>query len=135
MRKIKSKKRRDAVKAGFRSGFEHTISASLKETKVKFEYETETIPYTQVLHRKYKPDFILKIKRKKIYLECKGRLTVFDRMKMLSVKENNPTLDIRFVFQDPNKKINKGSKTRYRDWAEAHNFIWCGPKIPEEWLK
>ena len=43
-RKI-SKARSNAIKHGYRSGFEHTVSKELTEAKVKFEYETTVIPY------------------------------------------------------------------------------------------
>ena len=41
----KSKLRRNAIKHGYRSGFEHKVSEQLKENKVNFEYETTVIPY------------------------------------------------------------------------------------------
>jgi hypothetical protein len=70
-----------------------------------------------------------------IYLEVKGRLTVEDRRKMLAVKKSNPELDIRFVFQAPYNKINKGSKTTYAKWAEKYGFLWCSySTIPLTWL-
>ena len=41
----KSKLRANAIKHGYRSGFEHKVSDQLKENKIKFEYETTVIPY------------------------------------------------------------------------------------------
>lgn len=38
---------------------------------------------------------------------------------MLLVLEQHPELDIRMLFQKDNL-INKGSSTRYSDWAVAH---------------
>jgi hypothetical protein len=54
---------------------------------------------------------------------------------MKAVKQANPDVDIRFVFQSPFNKINKGSKTTYAAWAERNGFPWCAyHSIPIEWL-
>jgi hypothetical protein len=54
---------------------------------------------------------------------------------MLAVKKSNPELDIRFVFQAPYNKINKGSKTTYAKWADKYGFPWCSySTIPLTWL-
>jgi hypothetical protein len=34
-----------------------------------------------------------------------------------------------------NNKIRKGSKTKYSDWCEANNFIWCDKDIPLDWMR
>lgn len=133
VRKSRFKKRRDAYKAGYRSGFEHDIAKSLKGKPV--EYEDYVLEYVQVLHRKYTPDFTITTKTGKlIFVECKGRLTASDRTKMICVKENYPDEDIRFCFMAPTNKLYKGSKTSYSEWAEQKGFPWCGPSIPKEWF-
>ena len=49
---------------------------------------------------------------------------------MLAVKEQNPELDIRFVFQR-NNTLSKNSKTTYGAWCEKHGFPYCiFPNIP-----
>jgi len=40
-----SKARSNAIKHGYRSGFEHKVADQLKESKTKFEYETTVINY------------------------------------------------------------------------------------------
>lgn len=102
---------------------------------IKFEYESEKLPYTSVEHHKYIPDFIVsKSDGTKIYLEVKGYLRPNDRKKMLFVKEQHPDKDIRFVFRY-NNKINPKSKTRYSDWCEKHGFQYSlKGVVPEEWL-
>ncbi len=78
-----------------------------------------------------------------IYLECKGGpnprmhnpgLDLATRKKMILVKEQHSGIDIRFVFENPNLKLRKGSKTTYAMWAEKNGFKWCGPIIPKEWF-
>ena len=92
----------------FRSGLEEKVADLLTNLGVDYEYESTKVPY--ILQCNYTPDFLLP---SGIYLETKGRLTEEDRRKMKAVKEMNPELDIRFVFQSPFNKIYKGSKTTY----------------------
>lgn len=116
---------------GFRSGFERTLAAQLKRSKVAFEYETITLPY--VLERTYTPDFVIKVNG--VLIEAKGVLDDDTRAKMLAVKKQNPDADIRFVFMNANNKIRKGSKTTYAMWAEKNGFPWAEGEIPKDWLK
>jgi hypothetical protein len=114
----------------FRSGLEEKVADLLTNLGVDYEYESTKVPY--VLRCNYTPDFLLP---NGIYLETKGQLTEEDRRKMKAVKAENPELDIRFVFQSPYNKINKGSKTTYAAWAERNGFLWCAyHSIPIEWL-
>lgn len=80
----------------------------------------------------YTPDFCID---KCKFLEIKGQFLAADRTKHLLIKEQYPDLDIRFVFDNPNRAINKGSKTTYASWADKHGFKWCGKEIPKEWLQ
>jgi hypothetical protein len=128
----KSKIRRNAIKHGYRSGFEHTISEQLTTTDIKFQYETTCIDYI-IPERKsrYTVDFTLP---NGILIETKGRWTVEDRKKHLLVKKQHPELDIRIVFQSAKTKISKGSKTTYGDFCDKHRILWAEKKIPESWL-
>lgn len=126
----RSAKRRAAQKEGFRSAFESEIAKQAKKDKGKFEYESERIVWVPK-NKTYTPDFIL---ANGIIVEAKGRLTVHDRAKHIAIRDQHPTLDIRFVFQY-NNPITKGSKTRYTDWAEKHGFQWAMTHIPKAWYK
>jgi predicted nuclease of restriction endonuclease-like RecB superfamily len=116
----------------FRSKFEVSVAKSLADRGIKFEYESEKIVFVPK-PRTYTPDFYLP--HNDIYIEAKGHLDKGDRVKMVLVKEQNPHLDIRFVFLNARNKIYKGSKTTYGDWATRHGFEWAEKSIPEEWLK
>ena len=123
--------RKRKPRAPYRSHFEERIGTALEKAKVSFEYETLKLTY----HKKpsvYTPDFILP---NGIIVEAKGYLTQADRVKMKLVKDQHPHLDIRFIFQDPNKKLSKTSKTTYGKWAEKHGFKWASGLIPTWWLK
>jgi hypothetical protein len=114
----------------FRSGLEEKVADLLTNLGVKYEYESTKVAYQLMCC--YTPDFLLP---NGVYLETKGRLTQEDRRKMKAVKQANPDVDIRFVFQSPFNKINKGSKTTYAAWAERNGFPWCAyHSIPIEWL-
>lgn len=129
----KSKVRRNAQRKGYRSGFELRISEQLKEANVPIAYEDTAIEYTKpATQHKYTVDFRLP---NGILIEAKGRWTLEDRKKHLLVREQNPNLDIRIVFQSPNNKIRKGSKTTYAAFCDKHGIKWADKSIPESWLK
>ena len=54
--------------------------------------------------------------------------------KHLLVKEQQPNLDIRFVFGNSKNKIYKGSKTSYADWCNKNGFMFADKIIPNEWV-
>lgn len=116
----------------FRSKLEADIGVSLRDASVPFKYEEEVIRYTVPSRTaRYTPDF----KIGSIYIEAKGKFEASDRQKHLLVKEQQPDLDIRFVFQNPNQKIAKASKTTYAKWCEKHGFLYAKKEIPHSWLK
>jgi hypothetical protein len=117
---------------GYRSGFENKVASALSEQKIKFQYEVTQVKYIKPeTHHKYTVDFTLP---NGILIETKGRWTLEDRKKHLLIKKQHPKLDIRFVFQNPNGKIRKGSKTTYADYCDKYNIPWADKFIPVEWL-
>ena len=114
----------------FRSGLEEKVADLLSELGVSYEYETTKVAY-QIQH-KYCPDFVLP---NHVILECKGYWEPADRRKIKTVKEQNPELDLRMVFQSPFNTISKKSKTTYAQWCEQHDIPWTSFKnIPLAWL-
>ena len=128
----KSKVRKNAIKHGYRSGFEHKVADQLNEQKIKFEYETTVIDYIkpQTEHT-YTIDFTLP---NGILVETKGRWVAEDRKKHLLIKKQHPELDIRIVFMSGRTKIRKGSKTTYGDWCDKNGIVWAEKQIPEDWF-
>jgi len=117
---------------GHRSGLEDKVSDELKSKGIDGEYEKHQIQYTKpATNHTYKPDFRLP---NGIFVETKGRFTLEDRKKHLLIKQQKPDLDIRFVFQNPNAKLTKKSKTTYGMWADKNGFKWSNKDIPEEWV-
>ena len=124
------KKLKDSKNNKFRSGLEKQIGDLLTELGISYEYESTKISYT--IPHNYTPDFVLP---NHVILEAKGYWDAEDRRKMKAVKEQNPDLDIRMVFQSPYNKISKKSKTTYAQWCEKHDIPWTTwQEIPMEWL-
>jgi hypothetical protein len=121
-----------ALKHGYRSGLEIKIKDYLKENNVPFKYEKVKIEWEDLMYRTYTPDFLLE---NGIIIEVKGRFTSDDRRKHLAVKKQHSNLDIRFVFENSRRKLNKGAKTTYGQWCEKHGFQYYDRIIPQEWIK
>jgi hypothetical protein len=132
MAPAQSKVRQRALKAGYRSGLEETISLQLTSLSVPVMYETEKIKYEVNEVRSYTPDFKLP---NGIIIESKGRFVAADRKKHLLIQKQHIFLDIRFVFSNSKAKLTKGSKTTYGDWCTKHGFLYADRLIPEEWIK
>ena len=121
-----------AKKNGFKSGLEDTVSQQIESKGIKVEYETEEVKYIiPASPHTYHPDFKLP---NGIFIETKGRFVAADRKKHLLVKQQNPNLDIRFVFSNSKNKITKNSKTTYADWCDKNGFKYADKVIPENWF-
>lgn len=130
--RIKSNRRQSAEARGFRSGLELEINEALKIHGINGEYEKHTIKYIiPESNHKYTPDFKLP---NGIFVESKGRFILDDQKKHLLIKQQNPEMDIRFVFQNSRCKLRKGSKTTYADWCIKHGFLYADKTIPTTWL-
>ena len=126
-----------AIKHGFRSGLEDNVNDLLKEQNKSFSYESEKISYIQPQTKhNYTPDFVLnKIDGTKMYVETKGRWVKTDRLKFDLIFQQYSDIYIRFVFQNPNAKLYKGSKTTYAQYCDKKGWRWAKKEIPEEWLE
>lgn len=113
----------------FRSKLEERVALVLKGAGVEYTYESQKLKFTRPCN--YTPDFILP---SGIMLEVKGYFEPSDRTKHLLVREQHPDVDLRFVFQNANLRLNSKSSTTYGDWCDKHGFLWCAQAIPKEWL-
>ena len=132
-----NKQRQAAYKYGYRSGLELKVADQIKEAKYPVNYEKETLQYiVPQKNSKYTPDFIFTKKSgNTMYIEKKGRWTSTDRQKMKQVLASHPDIDLRIIFQNPNQKISKGSKTTYEMYANKIGITHVAKKdMPEEWL-
>lgn len=131
-------KRAAALKYGYKSGLEHTVAEAIKSTPYDLKYETETVNYIVPERKaKYTPDFVFtKRNGHLMFVETKGRWTTADRTKMKHVLASNPGIDIRMVFQNPNQRLSKTSKTTYAEYALKLGIKHVAKKdIPAEWLE
>ena len=131
-------KRAAALKYGYKSGLEHTVAEWIQSTEYDLKYETEIINYIVPERKaKYTPDFVFtKRNGQFMFIETKGRWTTADRTKMKHVLQSNPGIDIRMVFQNPNQRLSKTSKTTYAEYALKLGINHVAKKdIPAEWLE
>ena len=119
-----------------RSKLELKFEEILKEYDVEYGYEVTKIPYTipESKHT-YTVDWSIV---NGILLETKGYLSDYtERRKYLLLKEQHPNLDLRFVFDNPNKLCG-GTQMTHGAWAEKNNFKYCSIKDKEQirsWVK
>ena len=124
--------RAKAIKAGYRSGLENTVSKSLQARGCDFDYEQHTLRYdVPASTHKYTPDFVLP---NGIVVETKGMWDAADRKKIALVKAQYPRLDLRMVFSNFKAKITKVSKTTYAMVCDKMGIPYAAKDIPTEWL-
>ena len=106
----------------FRSGSEEKVYKFFKDKKIKVKYEPDKYEYEWFENKTYCPDFLLP---NGTYVEVKG----------LFFRKCNPNITIRFAFDNPNKKLNKGGTMTYAKWCDKHNFEYCkiSDGIPQQW--
>ncbi len=122
--------RKFAKMAGLKSILEVRTQAWLEENDIPFEYEAEKWVYA-FKPAKYTPDF----KVPGPTLECKGKLTRDVRRKLMAIATSNPERKIALIFEKPENKIERGSRTTYAEWAEKHGFLWSAVTPRKEWFQ
>lgn len=113
-----------------RSKLETKFEDILKEYQVDYEYEVTKIPYTIPESKHiYTVDWTL---LNGVLIETKGYLSDHqERHKYVLLKQQYPTLDLRFVFDNPNKLCG-GTKYTHAKWADKYGFKWCSIKDTEQ---
>ena len=116
----------------FRSGYEKRVFQNAQKQGRALEYEPSEPELHYHMPKRYYPDYRLP---NGVIIEAKGYFRPADRAKMLRVKKENPSYDIRFLFQRPNMKLSKAKNSiMYWQWAERHGFPWAGGEtIPAHW--
>jgi len=113
-----------------RSKLEERFESILKEFDVPYEYEVTKIDYIipESSHT-YTVDWTVLNGK---LIETKGYLSDHsERRKYVLLKEQHPDLDLRFVFDNPNKLCG-GTKMSHAKWAEKYNFRYCSIKDTEQ---
>jgi hypothetical protein len=120
------------LKHGFRSGLEEKLQAQVSGAGVPVVYEQLVIPWRLSRSCTYRPDFVLP---NGIIIEGKGRFLTSDRQKHIYIKEQEPDLDIRFVFSRSAAPISKTSRTTYADWCASKGFQYADKQIDPRWFR
>ena len=119
-----------------RSKLEERFETMLQSHKADYKYEVTVIPYiVPESNHKYTVDWTLP---NGILLETKGFLSDYqERNKYVLIKKQYPLLDLRFVFDNPNKLCG-GTKMSHAKWAEKNGFVYCGIKdedVIQSWVE
>ena len=119
-----------------RSKLETKVVSILNDFDCIWDYEITKIPYiVPQSDHKYTVDFTL---NNGVFIEAKGYLSDHqERYKYILIKQQHPTLDLRFIFDNPNKLVG-GTKQTHGAWATKYGFKWCGIKDVEQihsWVK
>jgi Phage endonuclease I len=118
-----------------RSRLEDKVDNILTTLGVPYEYEVTKLAYTvPESHHTYTVDWT--VVNNKLW-ESKGYLSDYsERRKYILIKEQHPDLDLRFIFDNPNKLCG-GTKMTHAAWANKYGFKWCGIKDVDtikEWV-
>jgi hypothetical protein len=110
-----------------RSGFEERCGAILEPAG--FTYESDNVRYP-VWH-KYTPDFIYPSDTyHATWVECKGWFRPGDRLKYQTIARHllhpDHFIELVFLLQAPNKKVQKGAKLTMSGWCDKHDIRWFG---------
>jgi len=124
-------------KITFKSKFEEYIYAQLVRRYGKSNVEYEPDKFNYVIPYSYTPDFRVATDGSedgpsRFYVETKGYFRPQDRRLVKAVREQNPTLDLRLLFQR-DQKLNKRGKEKYSDWAHKEQFEYAIGRVPNYW--
>lgn len=119
-----------------RSKLEEKFEGILQDLGIDYEYEVTKIPYTvPESYHVYTVDWTVLNGK---LIETKGYLSDHaERRKYVLLKEQHADLDLRFVFDNPNKLCG-GTKMSHAKWADKYGFKWCSIKDTEQilaWIK
>jgi len=119
-----------------RSKLELKFEEIIKEFDVVYDYEVTKIPYTiPESNHNYTVDWTF---INGLLVETKGYLSDHkERYKYVLLKQQHPDLDLRFVFDNPNKLCG-GTKMTHSKWAEKYGFKYCSIKDVDQikqWVK
>lgn len=107
-----------------RSKLEAKFAALLNDIQVEWLYEASKVKYIiPESQHTYTVDFTTKNGQ---LWELKGYLSDYaERNKYVLLKNQNSDLDLRFVFDNPNKLCG-GTKMTHAAWAIKNGFKYCG---------
>ena len=125
----------------FASAAEIKCAKDMQERGILWEYEPMKLKWTPP-DKNYAVDFgVTRADGSVIYIEYKGYLRSEDKVKMIVIKRQHPSIDIRIVFTHPEKPVEgatkrkDGSKLSNAEWATKNGYLYAEKVIPDEWLK
>lgn len=121
-----------------KSKLEEKVAAQILDIEGEVCYEPYSIPYVYpATTRRYTPDFLLK---NGMYIEVKDAFMSKDRKKHIAFRDSNPDCEIRFVFNNPNRKTvsDQGKPNKHetcKSWCDKNGFKYSAKIIPLEWFE
>lgn len=108
-----------------RSKLEDKLEAILISLNAPYKYEDTVISYIiPESNHKYTVDWTVN----NSLWESKGYLSDHtERNKYILIKQQYPNIDLRFVFENPNKLCG-GMKQTHAEWAIKQGFKYCSIK-------
>jgi hypothetical protein len=116
---------RPSYKSGLEKEFREILKDTGEEKAFRYEPIRMYIEYPSQLGF-YMPDWV--DEQRKIVIETKGIFSSADRKKTLLVRKWFPEWTHILVFERPNMKLAKKSKTSYKDWCDFNNIPCLGIK-------
>lgn len=113
---------------GYGKKFEQKVMEVLEQSGASFHFEGLKVSYTTF--STYKPDILLE---NGVVVEIKTFLPYDEQRKLRDVKASNPELDLRLLFEKPDKVL-PNSKLTHAQWADKYGFKWAAGLIPLEWI-
>lgn len=111
----------------YRSGFEAGIARDLDLRDLEYEYEAETLWYSEP--RFTRVDWKIRTASgREILVESKGYFPPSDRRKVAAVAEANPDVDYRLLLQS------ESDAKRHLAWLKKHKIKYAVGKIPDAWF-
>ena len=109
-----------------RSRLEERFEQIIQNFDIDYDYEITKIPYVvPESNHTYTVDWTF---LNNLLVETKGYLSTHqERHKYVLLKQQHPELDLRFVFDNPNKLCG-GTKMTHGKWAEKYGFKYCSIK-------
>ncbi len=113
---------------GYGKKFESSVLLALEQSGASYTFEGMKLTY--ITKNIYKPDVVLP---NGIVIEIKTYLPYDEQRKLRAVKESHPELDLRLLFEKPDKKL-PNSKLTHGEWATKYGFKWATEHIPSSWI-
>ena len=117
----------------YRGSMQEKLAACLKRHKLTFSYELYAVPYVIPAVTQYlKTEFAVECKDGHLMNIFMAEHFTLGRMRELElVKDQQPHLDIRIIFSNPEATL-LNSITTYSEWCDERGILWAQARYKSE---